>query len=118
MYCLSLGFFVQRSLEEELKRLVKFLTKVANLLNNWYQERCANRLQEMLMEHLLQCSPVLSLEHILKLQEGVHPGEVASLCPFVKLGDHLINLMLYLLLPLPLWILTQRLFWELLLCNL
>ena len=41
----------------------------------------------MLVEFLLPGSPVLPLEHILELCKGVHPGEVAPFCPFVKLGD-------------------------------
>jgi hypothetical protein len=46
---------------------------------------------EMLMEHLLTGSSVLSLERILKLREGVNPGEVAFFCPVIKLGDRLIE---------------------------
>ena len=60
---------------------MKVLTRVA-ILRNRYQ---------ICLERLLLGSPVLSLEHIFKLREGVNPGEVAFLCPFVKLGDCLIK---------------------------
>ncbi len=39
------------------------------------------------MERLLPHSPVLSLQHVLKLCGGVDPGEFAFLCLLVKLGD-------------------------------
>ena len=45
----------------------------------------------MLVERLLLGSPVLPLEHIFKLCKGVNPGEVALFCPFIKLGDCLID---------------------------
>ena len=43
------------------------------------------------MERLLPRSPVLSLEHILELREGVNPGEFALFCPLIKLGDRLVD---------------------------
>jgi hypothetical protein len=45
----------------------------------------------MLVERLLPRSPVLALQHVLKLREGVDPGEFAFLCPLVKLGDRLVD---------------------------
>jgi hypothetical protein len=43
------------------------------------------------MERLLLCSPVLSLQHVLELREGVDPGEFAFLCSLIKLGDCLVD---------------------------
>ncbi len=43
------------------------------------------------MERLLPRSPVLSLQHVLKLREGVDPGEFAFLCSLIKLGDRLVD---------------------------
>ena len=43
------------------------------------------------MERLLPRSPVLALQHVLKLREGVDPGEFTFLCPLVKLGDRLVD---------------------------
>ncbi len=43
------------------------------------------------MERLLPRSPVLSLQHVLKLREGVNPGEFAFLCSLIKLGDRLVD---------------------------
>ncbi len=43
------------------------------------------------MERLLPRSPVLSLEHILELREGVDPGEFVLYCPLIKLGDCLVD---------------------------
>jgi hypothetical protein len=45
----------------------------------------------MLAEHLLPRSPVLALQHVLELREGVDPGEFTFLCPLVKLGDRLVD---------------------------
>ncbi len=45
----------------------------------------------MLLERLLPRSLVLSLQHVLKLREGVDPGEFTFLCPLVKLGDRLVD---------------------------
>ncbi len=39
------------------------------------------------MEHLLPRSSVLSLQYVLKLREGVDPGEFAFLCSLIKFGD-------------------------------
>jgi hypothetical protein len=43
------------------------------------------------VERLLSRSPVLSLQHVLKLREGVDPGEFAFLCSLIKLGDRLVD---------------------------
>ncbi len=43
------------------------------------------------MERLLPHSPVLTLENILELREGVDPGEFALFCPLIKLGDRLVD---------------------------
>ncbi len=45
----------------------------------------------MLVERLLPRSPVLSLEHILELREGVDPGEFTLFCPLIELGDRLVD---------------------------
>ena len=45
----------------------------------------------MLVERLLPRSPVLALQHVLELREGVDPGEFAFLRPLVKLGDRPID---------------------------
>ncbi len=45
----------------------------------------------MLVERLLPRSPVLSLQHVLELREGVDPGEFAFLCSLIKLGDRLVD---------------------------
>ena len=81
---------VQHPLRKELKSLMEVLTGVAILLD-WNWHRCVDRFWEVLAEQRLPGSPVLSLEHILKLHKGVNPGEVALFCPFVKLRDHLID---------------------------
>jgi hypothetical protein len=110
--------FVHCPLEKELKSSMKVLTGVAIMFAcNWPHR--VNRLWKMLVERLLPGSPVLSLEHIFKLRNGVDPGEVVLFCPFVKFGDPLliVNSIEYYL-PLSLWISTQILFWGLLLCNL
>ncbi len=41
----------------------------------------------MLVEHLLPRSPVLALQHVLELREGVDPGEFTFLRPLLKLRD-------------------------------
>ncbi len=46
-------------------------------------------LRKMLVERLLPRSPVLALQHVLKLREGVDPGEFAFLCSLIELGDRL-----------------------------
>ncbi len=43
------------------------------------------------MERLLPHSPVLSLQHVLELREGVDPGEFAFLCSLIQLWDRLVN---------------------------
>ena len=43
------------------------------------------------MERLLPSSAVLSLEHILELRKGVHPGESTFFCPLIELGDRLVD---------------------------
>ena len=43
------------------------------------------------MERLLPGSPELALEHIFELLEGDDSGEVAFICPFIELGDRLID---------------------------
>ncbi len=55
------------------------------IARNW--PRCVDGLQKMLVERLLPHSPVLALQHVLKLREGVDPGEFTFLRPLVKLGN-------------------------------
>jgi hypothetical protein len=43
------------------------------------------------VERLLLRSPVMSLQHVLELREGVNPGEFAFLCSLIKLGDRLVD---------------------------
>jgi hypothetical protein len=45
----------------------------------------------MLVVRLLPGSPVLALEHIFELHEGVDPSEVAFFCTFIELRDRLID---------------------------
>ena len=45
----------------------------------------------MLMERLLPRSPVLALQHVLELREGVDPGEFTLFCPLIELGDRPID---------------------------
>jgi hypothetical protein len=61
------------------------------ILIAWNWPHCVDRLRKVLVERLLPRSPVLSLQHILKLSEGVDPIEFTFLCPLVKLGDRLVN---------------------------
>jgi hypothetical protein len=83
-------FFVQRPLKKELKSTMEVLPGVA-ILFAWNWPCCVDRIWKMLVERLLPGSPVLPLEHIFKLRKGINPGEVTLFCPFVKLGDRLID---------------------------
>jgi hypothetical protein len=56
---------------------------------NW--PRHVDGLRKVLVECLLPRSPVLSLQHVLELHEGVNPGEFAFLCSLIKLGDCLVD---------------------------
>jgi hypothetical protein len=82
--------FVQRPLKKERDRSTKFFVRVMILVaRNW--PHCVDGLWKMLVERLLPRSPVLALQHVLKLREGVDPGEFTFLCPTVKLGDRLVD---------------------------
>jgi hypothetical protein len=70
MYCLSLGFFVQSLLNEELKRSMEVLFKVA-ILHNWHWHHCIDGLWKVLMKHLFQGHSVLALKHIFELHKRV-----------------------------------------------
>ena len=81
---------VQRPLKKERDCSTKVLVKVAILIaRDW--PRCIDRLREVLVEHLLPSSPVLSLEHILELRKGVDPGEFTFFCPLIELRDRLVD---------------------------
>jgi hypothetical protein len=82
--------FLQRPLKKERDRLMKVFDRVTILIaRNW--PRRVNGLRKMLVEHLLPRSPVLALQHILELREGVDPGEFTFLRPLVKLEDRPID---------------------------
>ncbi len=79
---------MQRPLKKERDCSTKVLVQVTILIaRNWPCR--VNGFRKVLVERLLPCSSVLSLEHILELREGVDPGEFAL--PLIKLGDHLVD---------------------------
>ncbi len=82
--------FVQRPLKKERDRSTKNFVGVTILIaRNW--PRRVNGLRKILVERLLPRSPVLVLQHVLELREGVDPGEFTCLRPLVKLGDRPID---------------------------
>jgi hypothetical protein len=83
-------FLIQHPLKKEQDHSTKVLVRVAILITrDW--PRCISRLREVLVERLLPPSPVLSLEHILKLRKGVNPGELTFFCSLIELGDRLVD---------------------------
>ncbi len=82
--------FVQRPLKKERDRSRKVFVRVT-ILVAWNWPRRVDGLRKMLVERLLPRSPVLALQHVLKLREGVDPGEFTFLCPLVELGDCLVD---------------------------
>ncbi len=82
--------FAQRPLKKERDRSTKVFIGVTILIaQNW--PRRVDGLPKMLVERQPPRSPVLALQHVLKLREGVDPGEFTFLCPLVKLGDRPID---------------------------
>ena len=81
---------VQCPLKKEQDCSTKILIRVAILIARDWPCRI-DRLLEVLMEHLLPSSPVLSLEHIFELRKGVDPGEFTFFCPLIELGDRLVD---------------------------
>ena len=109
-------FLLHCLLKGELESLLEVLSGSASL-RSWCQDCYIDGLRKVLVERLIPGSPVLALEHIFELHNGVDPGEVTFSDHLLNSGIVLsmVNLMPYL--PLSLWISTQLLLWGLLLCN-